>query len=173
MSENVQAINDTTLNAAETNENEPKKVENAIGIAPTAHVMEIDGLDILEPEDIATSRIKLLHQMSTETASGQAAGTWLNTLSGENYGGSFQFTVIGVWKSRTSFSENRDEGPICRSPDGFTSIEGHRCKIECPHSKAWDWIGGNAPRCSEQYNFMALPVNEGVPEGFPSIVTLM
>lgn len=172
MSNNVSAINEATLNATEKNENEPAKVENAIAIAPTAHVAEISGLDILDDEDIATSRVKLLHPMSDEASNGEKAGTWYNTLSGENYGDSFQFTVISLWKSRTYFSEDRSESPICRSPDGFASTEGHKCKIECPHNAA-KWINRVAPPCKEQYNFMILPVKGGVAEGFPSIVTLM
>lgn len=174
MLNNVSAINEATLNATEKNENEPAKVENAIAIAPTAHIVapEVEGLDILDPEDIATSRIKLLQPTSDEVANGQAAGTWYNTLSGENYGASFKFTVIGLWKSRTYFSPDRSESPICRSPDGFASTEGHRCKLECPHNAA-KWIDRVAPPCKEQYNFMILPLNEGVPEGFPSIVTMM
>ena len=173
MFEKLTALNFALFSASEINENEPAKVENAIAIAPTAHIAEIDGLDILDPEDIATSRIKCLQPTSDEVASGQAAGTWLNTLSGENYGDSFQFTVIGLWKSRTYFSEDRSEGPICRSPGGFTSVEGHRGKVECPHNAA-NWIERCPPACNEQYNFLILPINEeGVPEGFPSIVTTM
>ncbi len=173
MLNNVSAINEATLNAKEKNENEPAKVENAIAIAPTAHIAEIDGLDVLEPDDISTSRIKMLQPTSDEVAGEHIAGTWLNTLSGEIYGERFRFTVIGIWKSRTYFSEDRSEGPICRSPDGFTSVEGHRCKIECPHNAA-AWIERRPPACNEQYNFLILPVSEdGIPEGFPSIVTMM
>lgn len=173
----ITALNFGLFGASEIDDDEPEKVKNAIATVPTTHLVgtgeEIDGLDVLDPEDIATSRIKLLQPTSDEVANGQAAGTWLNTLSGENYGDSFEFTVIGLWKSRTYFSEDRSEGTICRSPDGFTSVEGHKCQIECPHD-ANKWIDRSPPACNEQYNFLILPVSEGgIPEGFPSIVTMM
>lgn len=91
---------------------------------------------------------------------------------GENYGNSFEFTVIALWKSRTYFAEDRNEPPICMSLDGFTSINGHKCKNDCPHNTC-AWIDSNPPPCANQYNFLILPIHENIPEGFPGIVTFM
>lgn len=143
-------------------------------VAPTSHDIvatnEMLGLETLERDNITIPRIKLAQPVSEEVSNGNASpGEWLNTLSGQNYGTQFEFIPISVWKSRTYFAENRDDSPICRSPDGFVSIDGHRCKTECPHDNAWDWKDGVKPLCAEAYNYLILPVNDQ----FPAIVTLM
>jgi hypothetical protein len=147
--------------------------EKSLVVAPTSQLVAPDamyGLEGLEREDITLPRIKLAQAMSDEVSNGNAApGEWLNTLSGQSYGTQFEFVPISVWKSRTYFAENRDDSPICRSADAFTSIDGHKCLIECPHNKAWEWVNGTPPRCTMGYNYLVMPIVDT----FPAITTLM
>lgn len=142
-------------------------------VAPTSHIVtpdEMYGLEGLDREDITLPRIKLLQAMSDEvTDSNASPGQWLNTLSGQSYGTQFEFIPISVWKSRTLFAENRDDSPLCRSADGFVSVDGHRCMTECPYNKAWEWKNGTPPPCTQGFNYLILPVDDP----FPAITTLM
>jgi hypothetical protein len=94
-------------------------------------------------------------------------GQWFNTLTGESKE-FLEFTVINIWKSRTLFSENRDEEPLCRSADGFTSLDRKKCRAECPYD-ACSWVGSTPPACAESYNYIILPTGDG----FPAILSLM
>lgn len=154
----------------ETTQNEDK----GLVAVPTSHDIvtpdEMLGLEGLEREDLTLPRIKLTQALSGEVSNGNASpGEWLNTLSGQSYGTQFEFIPISVWKSRTYFAENRDDSPICRSADGSTSIDGYRCKTECPHNNAWEWKDGMPPLCTQAYNYLVLPLNDQ----FPAIVTCM
>lgn len=158
---------------AQTGQEEQRESNGrSLVVAPTSHIVTPDamyGLEGLEREDITLPRIKLTQAMSDEVSNGNASpGEWLNTLSGQSYGTQFEFVPISVWKSRTLFAENRDDSPICRSADGFVSIDGHQCLIECPH-KAWEWINGTPPRCTLGYNYLVIPIVDT----FPAITTLM
>lgn len=169
MYENVSA-----QNAIVNNDKSEQEVETKLIVAPTSHDIvapkAMFGLEGLEREDITLPRIKLTQAMSEEVSNGSVSpGVWLNTLSGQNYGSDFSFTPISVWKSRTFFSENRDETPICRSADSFVSINGFQCLLECPHDKAWDWKDGVPPLCTLGYNYLVIPLVDP----FPAIVTLM
>ena len=150
-----------------------QEVETKLVVAPTSHIVTPDamyGLEGLEREDITLPRIKLLQAMSDEVSNNNASpGEWLNMLSGQSYGTQFEFIPISVWKSRTYFAENRDDSPICRSADAFTSIDGHQCLIECQHDKAWEWKDGAPPRCTLGYNYLVIPIVDT----FPAIITLM
>jgi hypothetical protein len=159
--------------ATVNNEKSEPEVETKLVVAPTSHIVtpdEMYGLEGLEREDITLPRIKLAQALSDEVSNGNASpGDWLNTLSGQSYGTSFEFIPISVWKSRTYFAENRDDSPICRSADGFTSVDGHKCKIECPHNRAWEWNDGMPPLCTLGYNYLVIPIVDP----FPAITTLM
>jgi len=159
---------------AQTGQEEQRESNGrSLVVAPTSHIVtpdEMYGLEGLEREDITLPRIKLLQAMSDEVSNNNASpGEWFNTLSGQSYGSSFEFVPISVWKSRTYFSENRDDTPICRSTDSFTSIDGHKCLIECPHDKAWDWKDEVPPLCTLSYNYLVVPLVDP----FPAVVTLM
>lgn len=78
------------------------------------------------------------------------------------------FVVVSRWKSRTLFGENRDDEPLCRSPNGIRSIDGHHCATECPYD-AHAWHSNVPPNCAETLNYLVLPNNEQ----FPSIVSFM
>ena len=156
------------VDAHEGQEQITANAEKSLVAAPTSHMVTpgMHGLEELDREDLSLGRVKLLQAMSDEVANGEGvAGEWHNTLSGESYEGSFEFVPISVWKSRTIFAEDRNESPVCQSPDGRTSVDGKFC-AECPHRQ---WVDGNPPECAEGYNYLVIPGNEG----FPSIVTLM
>ena len=175
MLNNVSAINEATLNATEKNDEEPKKVEinNALAIAPTTHIVqgeEMYGLEHFDSSDFAIARIKLAQALTDEVVAGDIkAGEFMNTLTGESYGTSFEFVPISLWPSRTLFAENRDDAAICRSPNGLTNLDGVNCKFNCPHN-AYDWKPGKIPPdCTESFNYMILV--EG--EQFPALISLM
>lgn len=155
------------------NEKSEQEVETKLVAAPTSHIVtpdEMYGLEELERGDITLARVKLLQAMSAEASNNNGtAGEWFNTLSGASYGTTFEFVPVTLWKSRTLFSDNIDEKPICRSPDGRKSFDEHLCKTECPYDNAWDWVNGQPPQCSLAYNYLVIPVEDT----FPAIVTLM
>lgn len=145
-----------------------------LAVAPTHNIVTPDamlGLEGLEREDITLPRIKLTQALSDEVSNGNASpGEWLNTLSGQSYGTQFEFVPISVWRSRTYFSENRDDAPICRSANSFVSINEYQCLTECPHDRAWDWQEDRTPpRCTLSYNYLVIPLVDP----FPAIVSLM
>ncbi len=169
MYENVPA-----QSATEKNDKSEQEVETKLVVAPTSHdIVAPDamlGLEGLDRADITLPRVKLLQAMSQEVTDDNAvAGEWLNTLSGQSYGTQFEFIPISVWKSRTLFAENRDDSPLCRSADGFISVDGHRCMTECPHNRAWEWKDGIPPLCAQAYNYLLLPIDDP----FPAIVSCM
>lgn len=161
------------LNAQTGQEQETTNEAKSLVVAPTSHIVtpdEMYGLEGLNREDITLPRIKLAQAMSDEVANGNASpGAWLNALSGQSYGTQVEFVPISVWKSRTFFADNRDDSPICRSADSFTSIDGHRCKTECPFDNAWEWKDGAPPQCTLGYNYLVIPIVDP----FPAITTLM
>ncbi len=163
------------MNATDKNDDEPKKVEinNALAIAPTHHIApstEMYGLECFDSSDFAIARIKLAQALTDEVVAGDIkAGEFMNTLTGESYGTSFEFVPISLWPSRTLFAENRDDAAICRSPDGLTNLDGVNCEFNCPHD-AYDWKPGKIPPdCTESFNYMILV--EG--EQFPALISLM
>ena len=160
------------LNAQTGQEERTINENKGLAVAPTSHIVtpdEMYGFEGLEREDITLPRIKLMQALSDEVSNGNASpGEWLNTLSGQSYGTQFEFVPISVWKSRTLFAENRDDSPLCRSTDGFLSVNGHRCMTECPHDNAWEWKDGAPPQCTLGYNYLILPVDDP----FPATVTL-
>ena len=168
MYENVSAQSATVDNAKSE-----QKVETRLVVAPTSHIVSSDamyGFEGIGREDIALPRIKLLQAGSDEIASSNVSpGEWLNTLSGQSYGTQFEFIPISVWKSRTLFAKNRDDSPICRSADGFISVDGYRCMTECPHDRAWEWKDSIPPLCAQAYNYLILPVEDP----FPALISLM
>lgn len=168
MYENVSA-----QSAIVNNEKSEQEVETKLVVAPTSHIVtpdEMYGLEGIERGDITLQQIKLLQAMTNEVASGAGSlGEWFNTLSGQSYGTQFEFIPISMWKSRTYFSKKRDETPICRSADSFTSVDGHHCMTKCPYDKAWEWKDRTPPLCAQAYNYLILPGADS----FPAIVTLM
>jgi hypothetical protein len=159
---------------AQIGQEETKINENkGLVVAPKHDIVDPDvmlGLEGLGVEDIASPQIKLTQALSDAASNGNASpGEWFNSLSGQSYGTSFEFIPISVRRSRTLFAENRENPPICRSADGFVSLDGYRCKVECPHDRAWDWKDGMSPLCKEAYKYLVLPTAET----FPATVTLM
>lgn len=160
---------------AQTGQEEQRESNvKSLMVAPTHDIVTVTpdsmlGIEGLEREDITLPRVKLLQSMSDEVSNGNAvAGEWLNTLSGQSYGKSFDFVPVSVWKSRTFFSDDRSESPICRSADGRYSVDGYHCASECPHN-AREWQDGVPPKCTEAYNYLVIPTIEQ----FPAIVSLM
>lgn len=158
--------------ANENNEETQEKVDRDLIVAPTSSIIsqnEVRGLGQLSRDDLTIQRIKLLQAMSDEVSSGSGnVGEFYNTLSGVSYGTKFIFTPIARWKSRTLFNENRDDQPICRSSDGFRSLDGNLCEVNCPHD-ANLWVNGDPPRCAEAQNYLILPNGEQ----FPAIISFM
>ena len=70
-------------------------------------------------------------------------------------------------KSRTFFADDKNEAPICQSPDAIKNVDGYHCRTQCPHN-ASEWQNGVRPRCAESQNYLVIPPNEI----FPSIVSL-
>jgi hypothetical protein len=159
--------------ATVNNEKSEQEVETKLVVAPTSHIVtpdEMFGLETLDREDITLPRVKLLQAVSDEVSNGAVVGEWLNTLSGQSYGTSFELVPVSVWKGRTYFAENRDEAPICQSADSFVSVDGYRCLTDCPHNMAWDWQEDRTPpRCTLSYNYLVIPLVDP----FPVIVSLM
>ncbi len=167
-----EALNAETFSAEENNDKDPKRVEDKLAVAPTANIATIGGrgLEDISRADIIIPRIKLLQAMSNEVSDGTGnAGEYYNTL-GHSYGAQLNFAVVSRWRSRTLFADDLNEAPICQSLDGFISIDGKRCKVECPHNAAhWDNDNRIPPKCAEAINFLVLPEDET----FPAICSFM
>ena len=162
--------NETAEKATEYNETTEGNVDRKFAIVPTAQ-SEIVGLDTegFDYSDFVLPRIKLMQPMSSEVVDGDAIpGDWLNTLSGQSYGTKLDFVVVSRWKSRTLFGENRDDEPLCRSPNGIRSVEGDHCATSCPYD-AHIWRDKIPPACAEALNYLIIPHDEQ----FPAIVSFM
>lgn len=167
MYENVPA-----QSANENNDQEEQKVESKgeLAVAPTGYIIKQDekkGIGTIDADDLVWSRIKLGQATSNAVIEGSAkSGEWYDDSTEESFGPSFQFTLVSRWKSRTLFSEDRNEPPVCHSPNGIRSTDGFHCASECPHAARY-WKK-DVRVCTEMQNYLVIP--EG--KQFPAVVSL-
>lgn len=143
---------------------------NETGMVPAQNNSITLGQQNLDAGDLILPRIKVVQQMSQETADKKAEpGDFYNTLTGERYGPELTFIPILPFKQRVLLVRNEKrpkieealgtdlsdgDGLKCRSYDMVTGVgePGILC-AECPLSM---WNGNIPPLCTETYNVAAL-----------------
>lgn len=125
-------------------------------------------------QDIIMPRLAILQATSQMVKDGKGKmGDLANSLSKENFGNSFEFIPLFLFKTRCKF--DLEQGLICQSRNGLTCSmnidEKHQVGQDCTSCKDAEWEADSGPLCSLVYNFPALNVNQV--NSFPISISLM
>lgn len=125
-------------------------------------------------QDIIMPRLAILQATSQMVKDEKGKmGDLANSLTKENFEGSFEFIPLFLFKTRCKF--DLEQGLVCQSRNGLTCSmnldETHQVGQDCMACKDQQWEADSGPICSLVYNFPALNVKEI--NSFPISISLM
>jgi hypothetical protein len=127
--------------------------------------LDVDSTDLVVPI------LKVTQPLTREVGEGDAKpGEFINSLTGENFGGAVEFVVAGFYKGR--FQVDRSTGEVLDSGAGTGTCSCHAVPyVECLNaeeqwkvrSNAGDIEWGKGPPISTTFNFLGFVVGSEMP----------
>lgn len=146
-------------------------VSTAIALPSFIKTGQSLGAERITSDDLKTPFLRLSQDKTQEVLDGKIPmGVFFNTVTGKNYGPELTVIPILIGRGRMMFSAFKDGGEmLCLShnavkaeaPNGATK-EGKPTDV-CGDCEFGKWLGDDAPKCSEQGNYLVLVPGETFP----------
>jgi hypothetical protein len=142
-------------------------------------VEPVEGFENMEAADLAKPRLALCQSMTPQRKKtdakyiqGLEEGDFFNTITGERFGPEVTVVPLLFYKSRILFRDiDEGGGMLCQSQDAVTGVgePGGEC-ASCPMAQFGE--KGEAPQCTNFFNYPALVVPAKGPVGPEHLVVL-